>query len=96
MIETGRRVDCGHTQPGTKRDGRVVPLAGTACANENRVSEVADPEAATVDVRLMARSPRAGPQPFSAGSAATSAGTAGSSRGRFGHGYQTESRNTTR
>jgi len=44
MIETGRRVDCGHTQPGTKRDGRVVPLAGTAYANENRVSEVADPD----------------------------------------------------
>jgi cation:H+ antiporter len=27
MIETGRRVDCGHTQLGTKRDGRVVSWA---------------------------------------------------------------------
>lgn len=56
MIEMGRCVDCGHTQPGTKRDDRVVPLAETGCAKcGNRVFEVADSEDTTVDVRLTAR-----------------------------------------
>ena len=56
MIEMGRCVDCGHTQPGTKRDDRVDPLAETGCAKcENRVFEVADPEDTKVEIRLTAR-----------------------------------------